>query len=650
MVSWISWIIDRISVLHRWLGIFNIWLSKLLSGRTRNQLIALIVLFTIVFFVLQFSFQMDDNSLFKGMTTYDFDSRLFKNTTPIKLKIIYIVGVTFFSGFLVMVLTNGVRNNIEKIIAGDVRYRFYDHIIIFGYNDIAEGVLDNLLNKNSRRNIVVVVENKVRDVREKIEGKYGSRDNLFVLHGNRTSGSELKTFYPNKAFEIFIIGEDEINSDFKGLDCYNELRQIENFSKWEAYIYLYLNEQSSITLINNRRYNNESFKDIEDDNHRLKIYNTDERWARRILVDSSNQWPKMNVNMRNGIRITMDSDIFVHLIIIGMTGAGEAIATTAAKTCHHPNFVTRGIRTKITIIDNDFTKNRGLFNGRYYDFMAMCHYTIRKIQNNTLKTIKKHTPNEEMDFLDIEWNFIEANPDDARVCQELIEYVQDKSSLLSVFVCGNNEQQNVNIALGLPKVYYDEAIPVWLYVRSDSSLRNYLAYSRYDNIVTWGMPGDCPTKELWEEAAAKELNLIIEKMYMSERENEEYNKEQIWEKLPVEKRSATIDNAAAIPIFVGSMTHWSKDSSEIELSDDEKAVFTEMEHVRWCVCSLIRGYRPINLKKINPGDNYWSYYNNLRKQFYNEYICKFDEMKDRQMGLLESELIQFYKQIIFKQL
>ena len=138
--------------------------------------------------------------------------------------------------------------------------------------------------------------------------------------------------------------------------------------------------------------------------------------------------------------------------------------------------------------------------------------------------------------------------------------------------------------------------------------------------------------------------------HMSERENEEYNKEQIWEKLPVEKRSATIDNAAAIPIFVGSMTHWSKDSSEIELSDDEKAVFTEMEHVRWCVCSLIRGYRPINLKKINPGDNYWSYYNNLRKQFYNEYICKFDEMKDRQMGLLESELIQFYKQIIFKQL
>jgi len=657
VISFTGWLIDKITILHKTIGRFNIWSYRLLSGKTSFQLIVLVISFLVVFFMFQFCLDLDNNFLFKGMTTYDYDSSKKISIDPFILKIIYIVGVSFFSGFLVMVLTNGVRNYIDKYIAGDVRYRFYGHILIFGYNDITDGVLDNILRKSSDINIVVVVENKVREVRETIEGKLGKNKNLFVLHGNRTNKKDLQSLYPNRAFEIFLIGENEPNSDFKNLDCYDGLRNMDDFSNWGAFIYLYLQDQSSITLINNRRYDNKAFKDISDDNHRLRIYNTDERWARRILVDSDNRWPQMNLNMRNGDRITMDSDLFVHLVIFGMTSTGEVIAATAAKTCHHPNFITKGIRTKITVIDNDFSHNRGMFHGRYTDFMSMCHYRIRRIRDNKWEEVYNHVPKEEYDFLDIEWEFIESVPDEFLLQNELNNYANCESSLLSVVVSGQEEKQNVSVALGLPKIYFDKSIPVWLYTRSETSLRTFFENTRYDNIMPWGMLNSYPTQEFWEEIAAKQLNLFIERLYMEgnlETSYDEYEVERKWEQLPLEMRSSNIVNAAAIPVFVGSMRNWSYEVNDFTLSEEEIEVFAHLEHIRWSVCALLRGYRPLDRKTedeyYSTGGNFRDISFTLKKQFYNSYICKYENIKDRMTGRINREIVKHYKQLVYQQL
>ena len=655
--SFSGWIVDKIIWLHKIVGRFNIWLYRLLSGKTSYQLIVLIITFLVVFFALQIILGLDNNFLFKGMTTYDYDSGRKVTIDPFVLKLIYIVGVSFFSGFLVMVLTNGVRNYIDKYIAGDVRYRFYEHILIFGYNDITDGVIENILRKGNDINIVVVVENRVREVRETIAGKFGSNRSLFVLHGSRTNKQDLQSLYPNRAFEIFLIGENESNSDFRNLDCFNELRNLDGFSNWGAYIFLYLQEQSSITLINNRRYDNKAFRDISDDNNRLRIYNTDERWARRILVDSDNKWPQMNVNMRNGCRITMDSDMFVHIVIFGMTSTGEVLATMAAKTCHHPNFVTKGIRTRITVIDNDFSKNRGIFHGRYTDFMAMCHYTIKRIKDNKWEEIYKHVPEEDHDFLDIEWEFIESVPDEFLLQEELSKYVESESSLLSVVVCGHDENQNVSIALGLPKVFFDKSIPVWLYTRSETSLRSFFENSRYDNIMPWGMLNIYTTQEFWEEIAAKHLNYFFENTFGEDKETtdeDNYRIENAWEKLPLEMRSATITNATAIPVFVGSMKNWSYVENGFALDDDEIEVFAHLEHIRWSVCALLRGYRPLDKetedKYYSTGGNFRDIAFTLKKQFYNSYICKYENIKDRTMGRIDREIVKYYQQLVYKQL
>ena len=659
MISVLSWIsnktsriVDKIELLHRVNGRFIILKDRILSGRTLYQLIILILAFVLIFYFIVLFSKLDSDFLFKGMTTYDHESKKGISVNPFFLMILYLVGVCFFSGFLVMVLTNGVRNRIDKYIAGDVRYRFYNHILILGYNDIADGVIDNVLSKMKTHEIVVVVENKVREIREKIKGKYGTNNKFYILHGNRINKKDLQSLYPNRAFEIFIIGENESNSDFKNLDCYNELIQIHDFSHWRSLIYLYLQEQTSITLINNQFYNRESlqvFQRLGDE--RLRIYNTDERWARRILVDSNNTWPEMNLNMRDDSRITMDSNLFVHIVIFGMTNTGEIVATTAAKTCHHPNFITKGIRTKITVIDDNFTKNRGMFHGRYSDFMKMCHYTIKRIRNNKCETLYNHCPARYLDYLDIEWEFIESATDEFLLQKELNQFVS-KSSLLSVVICGQDEKQNISIALGLPNIYIDESIPIWLYTRSQTSLRTYLENTRYDNIMPWGMLNNLPTQELWEEVAAKDLNEFINKHYTND---EKVEKNKTWKFLPLENKYSAIIHASAIPVFVGSMRNWSVDVQDFELSDEEIEVFSQLEYTRWTVCMLLRGYRLYDKKSkhkyFSSGNNNKEIKYTLDKHFYNRYICKYDKVEDKErIENYNKALVKYYKTIIYKHL
>ena len=153
-------------------------------------------------------------------------------------------------------------------------------------------------------------------------------------------------------------------------------------------------------------------------NNRLNLLNTDENWARKILVDVDNQWPDRSLYMRDRTP-NVDSDCRVHILLFGMTTTGEIIAKTAALSCHFPNYVTKGVRTKITVIDDNFIHNRGIFGGRYSDFLKMCHYSIRSIKNGKSIPVYTHEPDEGHDLLDIEWEFIESVPDDILLQDEL---------------------------------------------------------------------------------------------------------------------------------------------------------------------------------------------------------------------------------------
>lgn len=627
----------------------RIW-HRCLSSRTIIQLVLLSVVFIIGFKLLQTTLDVNENELFHQMTAYD----------PGKgIKMVYLFGVAFFSGFLVMVLTNGVRNVLEKIENGDVRYGFRNHILIFGYNDTVIGIIKNIKskNRNRRMKIVIVTRDNVRSTRELLEGIFGQGENIYVLHGNMDNSKALKEFYPDRAFEIFVVGNYEDNLDFLIMQCYHFLTNIKGFDHWNNYIYLYLHEPSSITMIKNRSYGNTDSSYFRGVNARLKIINTDEIWARRVIVDSRNRWPNRNVNMRGNKRITMNSEFFTHIVIYGLNTTSELLATTVSKTCHHPNYAKSGIRTKITIIDDRCTDRMGILFGKYNDLMEMCHYKVRKFHMGQEISISENVPN--IDFLDIEWDFIESDHNDSLLHKELMKFCGCEQAILSIFVCSQDSSKGINLALNLPKIIFDKSVPVWVYSHSGYNINDYMSGTRYDNILTWGMIDDVSPKEEWEEYSAKYLNYYFKNTGQGYQDfitdNNQYMQVlQAWDMLSIDNKQRAVDEMSGVPSIVGSIESWSREKESLQILEEELEMMAQTEHIRWCVCELLDGYRPITVEQQHILEEYQLYNNyeyrrNLIKEFYHPDIKPYYQLESYKRDL-DKDIILFYCWIINAQI
>lgn len=631
----------------------NLYLYWILAGNVGVQLLFLSVSFLIIFFILQFAFGVNDSLLFHQMTAYEYN----EEENPLSLKIIYLVGVTFFSGFLVTILTTGVRNQLDRIIAGDARFSFKDHILFFGYNEEAEEIIRDILTSTLRKkrvnllgiklfdihykypDIVVVVDTDVIATREIIESSFGKLPRLHVLHGSAKE-HDLLSYYPEYAKSIYIVTGKHTDTDFRNLELYKKIYQSVNHSNsqhssWDCNVYLFLHEPSSLVFFRNRRYG-ENRKETDNeflDYWNLKIINIDEIWAREIFFNTKN-----NITKRQ-TRITADSEECVHIVIFGMSNTGETIALSAAKYCHLPNFISKGVKTKITVIDDDFSQHRGVLHGRYSDFLSRCHYSYKRIADGKFEVLDTHHPPLKDDLTDIEWEFVESIADDSMVQDMLALLCMDRKEYVTVFVCGHNEVENINIALGLPKIYFDTNIPIWLYAKKDYSIGEYLSGSRYDNIYTWGRAGGIKLDGSMIEKAAINLVKFEDEMFGA-------NGVISWQNDFIDTKQDKFDVVTAIPITVESMKNYSENDNDFILEQDEIDLYAQVEHVRWIVSKLIAGYRPTSRdfeKDIADFSNNTLYRHTLKKHFFNEYITHFRNIED-DISNYDKQYIEYYKQ------
>lgn len=556
-----------------------------------------------------------------------------------------------------MILTNGVRNSIDKANSGDARYTFKDHILIYGYNETVSGIITNVLNRFGKKTtIVIVVKENVIGIRESLQGSFGKTNHIYVMHSNMIGERNLMDFYPDRAHEIFIIGDETDNTDYQNLACYQTLANINGFDAWSAYIYLYLWEPTSLTMLRNRHYGNvKSSAYLPESRSRLKIINTDEVWARRIAVDSANRWPERNINMRRDIRITYDSEYFSHIVIYGLNNVSELLSMTIAKTCHHPNYVTQGIRTKITIIDSHCKERMGTLFGKYYDYMELCHYSIKEYKCGKESVISTHIPPKEYDIIDTEWEFVESDYNDIYLHQVIEDFCIKEKSILTLFICDENSKESVKQALNLPKIIFDKYIPVWVYSRYRYNIDDYMKDTRYDNVMTWGMVDEIIVREEWEDYSAKYLNYFyytydynIYKIYdkIFSEENQDEVKE-YWDRLSIDMKQRNIEAMSAVPSIVGSIKSWSHEKSEIYLEPEEIDIFSQVEHIRWCSCMLIGGYRvvPDDMRSQIEADNYQRSKRELIKEFYHPDIKPYSLLSQGAQELNKS-VIMFYANIV----
>lgn len=300
-------------------------------------------------------------------------------------------------------------------------------------------------------------------------------------------------------------------------------------------------------------------------------FTMDEVWSRSIVLDYQ--------------PLTVQSDKHVHLVIFGMGEIAEMVAIQAAHVSHYPNYVrNHSLRTRITMIDVDAEEKRMEFVKRYQHLFNNCYYRVVNPSKEKV-IIEFHEPmyaGKRENFVDVEWEFVEANYWDAELRDKLKFWANDSKQLLTLVMADEDGDKNKKNSLLLPQELYNQSIPIYNYNEQfhgyDVTLPlikmaknvNYV-YDRCfnDNIVDW----------------KGSLRYCVE--------IDSIEREKSWAKLSNVKRMSSIYNALTIPTKMRSIGLQEDDWDKFyDISQQDIELLAQVEHNRWCVEELILGFRP----------------------------------------------------------
>ena len=513
---------------------------------------------------------------------------------------VVLVGAALFTSFLIGAIGNLLSRRIESLTKGQYTYDFEGHILILGASSVLKNILDQIGNTEGR-DIVIQTDRDAEQVRETIMSYTNEKNmkNIYVIFGNRTHLTSLDALHVAEAHSIYVIGEDdEPQHDGLNLECWHLIADKCKDAAGVKECYLLLDRLTSHNVFSYRQ------ESCSTDNLRLNIVSAVENMAQGVLVSGEVKSLKYPALDRDGI--TKDSDINVHLIVVGMTQVAYAMATTAAHICHFPNFRTKGKKTKITFIQKDIKQELDFWMGHFDSLMDLSYSELVSWDKEGRKNVVEMYPKTEYinpllsdnkGFLDVEWEFIDAGVEDPNVREYIRECVKKDgvSEYLSFAFCGHEAEDNVAASLYLPKeVFEKNDIPVYVY---QPLTRWVLATAketdRYSNLYPFGMRTDCfdPQQErlLW----AKRIKFIYDNegkydaMASLDKLNEGWYKKEgqyimqqsnvyAANSVPVKFRSIGLDPAVRTSI-----------------TSDEVNDLAEIEHNRWNVERLLAGYSPV---------------------------------------------------------
>lgn len=513
--------------------------------------------------------------------------------------LVVLVGATFFTSFLIGTIGNLLSRRVDSLTDGRYTYAFEDHILILGAGSALKNLLHQISETGTKCDIVIQTIQPPEAVRDQIRSfkiKPCEKD-IYVIYGSRTDMTALADLRFKDAREIYILGEDdEPQHDGLNLKCWNQVMEDCKGNHGVKPCYLMLDRITS----------HHAFA-YKDDNGstpelRLNVISAIENAVQGVLVSGKVgkvEYPTMLD--RDGI--DKDSDVNVHLIVVGMTQTAYAFATTAAHICHFPNFRTKNKKTKITFIQKDIQEEMDFWMGHYSTLMDLSYAEYRKWDKAGQPQVKKFYPRPEYinpiysdkkGFLDVEWEFIDAGVEDVNVRKYIRECVAKDgiSEYLSFAVCGHDAEANVAVAMYLPgEVYETDKIPVFVY----QPLTRFVMYpasetGRYRNMYPFGMRGDCfdPKQErlLW----AKRIKFIYDMSGKYGKMEEGAALDERWYDAG-NKYAFQLSNiyaANSIPVKFRSIGI--DPSVRSGLTADEIEILAEIEHNRWNVEKLLNGF------------------------------------------------------------
>lgn len=610
--------------------------------------------------------------------------------------VIAILGYLLLNGLLVAVLIGWFDRRRENWENGMVRYDSFfkrkGHYVIIGGNDMVIGIVKHLFDKKDKDKdkykdkvssytyIIVQTTRDVESFRRKLFSELTEEQQKYVVfyYGNRTSKTDIKDLYLNTAKEIYVVGEsiadDGQNHDAFNMDC---LRLITS----NLQIPPDKNERKNVYVIfeNQITFSSFQFSDISADDKKKINYmplNYYEMWAQKTFAFPD---PEHYINDKDDIYLPLDTireidettkeekfsyisrndQHYVHLVIMGMTKMGVAMAIEAAHVAHYPNALTsNGPRTRITFIDENADRESGYFMNRYNDMFALARWRYAEADkyNQRIKTeagkdlyadfspedTTWHDPlssdnstspykgmklgvdgeNEGDEFfIDLEWEFIKGDMSSFAVQQYLRECSDREkhpNKILTVAVCLDEPHQAIAAGLYMPDVVYENALQILVYQRFSDGIFKYIAESdgnlRYKNVKPFGMLYDTFSSMCTDDYLPKLVNYVYCMEYKINK-NGVYN----WSRFKELATEDSINNTWNEEIMKfesgksGCAKRWSNiyNANSIrtklrsvgwkdgELCKYVVEIMAMTEHNRWNVEQLLMHYSPIRKSDFN---------------------------------------------------
>jgi hypothetical protein len=513
------------------------------------------------------------------------------NLESLLILITNVSGMVLFAGVLVALLTNTIFQRIDKIKNGQIYYAWNDHIVIIGFNPICNALVAQFAAQNE---VVLQTSRDVQSVWQELSPGLSDKlkKRVTVISGNRISREVVAKLNIDKCKQIFLLGEtDEDNHDSQNIECLGIINEIVAEVGKNMRCHVLFDRQSTFVA-----FQQQELAGIRE-NIDFVPFNFYDMWAQKIFVKNTYNKKKINYKPLDREPITVDSDMRVHLVILGMSNMGIALGIQAAQLCHFPNFVTKGIKTRITFIDENADHNMNILKTQFRCFFDEIDYSFRSFGENI-----QYNNDEKKKFTDIEFEFIKAHFEDDAVQRYLEEAALQKTSFITVAIALPESSAALETALYLPTVVYDSGASVLVRQEHSCAIVSMLSqeeegveYRKYKNLRPFGMLSDSYDLEQVDDL----LPMMVKYVYDNTTDEQtilDFPKDVIWHNWITNWRKT--DNISALKasnryaanfIFVKQRSLGIKEGMEMDSQQINLAA--QVEHNRWVIEKLLVGFR-----------------------------------------------------------
>ena len=533
-----------------------------------------------------------------------------------------LLGLIIFSGMLISVISNVLERRVESYTKGETDYNVSNHVVVLGFNKSVPSLLNKVHEKHKDSFIILMSEQDSENIRDWIHASVEPKveDLLIVMNGSRVSDDDLGRLRLDKGVkEIFVLGEEgEDAHDAMSLECVKRMAILMSECK-DVECHVQIDSHTMYAVLQSVDFSDSTFsksdKTDKIGNH-LKFlpFNFNEIWSQKALATIPNEFVPLD-----GTGIMGNSQKHVHLIVVGMNEMGTALAINAAHILHFPNFKEGDFSTysHITFIDSDACHQGQAFRNRFRHLFDVARWRqvegiecrndggwIDPIADADSKSPYRHLG--PVNFMDIQWEFIEGDVFDNNVQEYLVECSLHEDEITTIALCDDNSEENASFCLALPESICKKANTILVRQKETSVTIDLIQQlPGHEKIRPFGMMTECYGENLISDKYGKIVNACYSGIDIdglltpNRKECTEKDIDEKWLKCSILNKWSSIYSANMLFTKLRSMGFAMMEGvtrNEIDERINQADIQDEIqrtEHNRWNTEKLLLGFSPL---------------------------------------------------------